>query len=132
MTYLRSQIAKAADLNIETIRFYEKSGLIPVPDRTDSGYRIYTDSTLDRLEFIKYAKNSGFTLEEIKHLLSLLDRKIIDQAYISDLLDKKIEDIDRKVSSYIGMKEFLLKVKDNLYQPDKCPVIQSLINNLQA
>ena len=129
VTYFRGQLAKAAGLNIETLRFYEKNGLIPIPERTDKGYRIYSGTIPGRLEFIKRAKNSGFTLEEIKHLLSVIDSKIVDQQYVSDLLENKIKDIDLKISSLIGMRTFLKKVKDNFHNPENCPVLHSLLQD---
>lgn len=127
--YLRGQVSKATGLNIETLRFYEKNGLIPVPMRTNGGYRIYTDEILNRLEFIKRAKNAGFTLNEIRHLLSIIDNKIFDQQFISELLEKKVNDIDREISELNGMRIFLLKVKDNIKNPDKCLLLQALLRD---
>lgn len=125
--YLRGQVSKVTGLNIETLRFYEKNGLLPIPMRTNGGYRLYTEDTLNRLEFIKRAKNSGFTLDEIRHLLSIIDNKILDQQFISELLEKKLNDIDREISELNGMRIFLLNVKDNIKNPDKCPVLRSLL-----
>jgi DNA-binding transcriptional MerR regulator len=127
--YLRGQVSKVTGLNIETLRFYEKNGLIPVPMRTNGGYRIYTDEILNRLEFIKRAKNAGFTLNEIRHLLSIIDNKIFDQQFISELLEKKVNDIDREISELNGMRIFLLKVKDNIKNPDKCLLLQALLRD---
>ena len=63
------RLAKQAGLGIETIRFYERQGLIQPPPRTDSNYRIYPEEEVARLKFIKRAKDLGFTLKEIKELL---------------------------------------------------------------
>lgn len=128
-SYLIGQVSKATGLNIETLRFYEKNGLIPVPKRTSAGYRIYTDDIFKRLEFIKRAKKSGFTLDEIRHLLSVLDDKIPDQQYISEVLEKKINDIEQEISGLNEMRSFLQKVKVNINNPDKCPLLQSLLND---
>ena len=68
--YLRGQIAKMADINIETLRYYEKNQLIPEPERTKSGYRIYHDEILERLEFIKGAREAGMTVQEIRQFFS--------------------------------------------------------------
>src|SRR5688572_16538183 len=65
------QVAKAAGLGIETIRFYERQGLLAEPRRRSSGYRIYDESAVARLQFIRRAKDLGFTLGEIKSLLEL-------------------------------------------------------------
>ncbi|WP_051461066.1 MerR family transcriptional regulator [Ruminiclostridium josui] len=70
--YLRGEIAKIADINVETLRFYEKNKLIPNPKRTSKGYRLYSEDTLIILSFIKSAKSAGFTLEQIRNLFQLL------------------------------------------------------------
>jgi DNA-binding transcriptional MerR regulator len=64
--YLRGQIAKLANINIETLRYYEELGLLSLPQRSESGYRLYSEEVLDRLVFIQNAKSYGFTLKEIQ------------------------------------------------------------------
>src|SRR6266581_4859338 len=65
------QVATAADVNVQTIRYYERRGLVPTPRRTASGYRQYTDDAVARLRFIKHAQELGFSLQEIQELLGL-------------------------------------------------------------
>ena len=65
------RVASQAGVGIDTVRFYERRGLLPEPERTASGYRIYTVETIDRLNFIRRAKDLGFSLEEISTLLDL-------------------------------------------------------------
>src|SRR2546428_6431781 len=65
------QVATAADVNIQTIRYYERRGLFPTPRRTPPGYRQYADDAVARLRFIKHAQELGFSLEEIQELLGL-------------------------------------------------------------
>lgn len=65
------RIAKLAEVNIETVRYYERRGLLPSPPRTESGYRVYDEQSVARLRFIKQAQALGFTLEEIGELLAL-------------------------------------------------------------
>lgn len=69
--FSRGQVAKSTDLNIETIRFYEKKGLIKDPPRGNNGYRQYSLEDINRLRFIKRAKELGFSLKEITELLNL-------------------------------------------------------------
>ncbi len=126
-TYYRSQASKAAGINLETLRFYEKNGLIPAPLRTDGGYRLYTDEVLARLAFIRRAKSCGFALNEIRHLLSLLDGDSPDWQSAAELLDKKVGDLDREITTLQEMKSFLEKVKHNLGSPVKCPILSSLL-----
>ena len=65
-----SEVAKASGVGIETLRFYEKSGLLDQPSRTESGYRLYDTAVLDRLDFIKRAQILGFSLDEIKRVIA--------------------------------------------------------------
>ena len=65
------QVATAADVNIQTIRYYERRGLFPTPRRTPAGYRQYADDAVARLRFIKHAQELGFSLKEIQELLAL-------------------------------------------------------------
>ena len=65
------QAAQAAAVGVETVRFYEREGLLPKPKRSAAGYRLYPPDTVKRLQFIKQAKQLGFTLSEINELLSL-------------------------------------------------------------
>src|SRR5256884_4225392 len=65
------QVADAADVNIQTIRYYERRGLFPTPRRTPAGYRQYADEAVARLRFIKHAQELGFSLQEIQELLAL-------------------------------------------------------------
>ncbi len=127
--YFRGQVSKATGFNIETLRFYEKNGLIPTPKRTNGGYRLYTDDILSRLEFIKRAKNSGFTLDEIRYLLFIIDNKIIDHQVVSDVIVKKVSNLDRQISELNEMRAFLQTVKDNFNNPNKCPVLQELLKD---
>ena len=129
MTYLRGQISKMTGFSIETIRYYENNGLIAAQKRENNGYRIYKEDVIARLNFIRRAKNSGFNLNEIKQLLLIADNKIVNQSVVLALLDKKICDIECKVSDFNAMIALLKKVKDNINSPEKCPVLQALIKN---
>ena len=76
-TYKIGEVARRADVNKETVRYYEKRKLIPEPDRRRSGYRIFTQRHIDQIKFIKRGQQLGFTLTEIKELLELrLDEEI--------------------------------------------------------
>lgn len=71
---LIGQLAKSAGVKTDTVRFYERSGLIARPERTAAGYRVYDEAALKRLRFIKKAQSLGFSLEEIKRIVSLRGR----------------------------------------------------------
>lgn len=127
--YLRGEIAKIANINVETLRYYEKNQLIPIPKRTENGYRLYSKDILTILAFIKSAKSAGFTLEQIRKLFSVVDGKNIDLNYIDELISIKIVEIGEKIIELQNVQENLKKVKDNLYQPHECPLLNSFINN---
>ncbi|MBW1894836.1 MAG: heavy metal-responsive transcriptional regulator, partial [Deltaproteobacteria bacterium] len=101
------RLAKQAGLGIETIRFYERQGLIEPPPRTDSNYRIYPEEEVNRLKFIKRAKNLGFTLKEIKELLFIQHDPQATKADIKKRTVEKIEDIRKKVRDLIRIQEAL-------------------------
>lgn len=72
MTTIKSEeLAKQANVNSETLRYYEREGLLPEPERTESGYRLYADKDVRRDRFIKRAQELGFSLRKIKELLAL-------------------------------------------------------------
>ena len=127
--YLRKQVANKTDVNIETLRYYEKIQLIIPPERTEKGYRIYPEETITKINFIKSAKESGFTLEEIKTLLQISENKSPNLNDVSQLLDHKIEDIQSKIYTLEKMKETLAKVRLNLKSSNTCPVIKTYLQN---
>lgn len=91
------KLAKSANVNIESIRYYERKGLMPKPVRSDSGYRLYSENDVHRIKFIKKAQGLGFTLKEIK---DLLDLRIDEENSCEDvqiIIAKKIDDIDNKI-----------------------------------
>ena len=121
-----SVLAKSLNINLETIRFYEKKGLISQPIKPESGYRHYPDKTLQRLQFIIRSKQLGFTLEEIRSLLSLNDHPCqsvekLAQDKLTTTLEK-IEDLTKLAES---LKMHLNQCKSNNNKAS-CPVINSL------
>ncbi len=123
------KLAKRADVNIETIRYYERRGLIPKPRRRESGYREYSDETTKRILFIKRAKDLGFSLKEINELLSL---KLDPRTSCSEVRKKaeiKIEDIEGKIKTLRKMKKALLKltmVCSGSGPVSECPILEAL------
>lgn len=129
--YLRGQLAAEAGINVETLRYYEKIKLLPTPQRTSSGYRYYPEETLTRLAFIKQAKDSGFSLEEIKQLFSIIDMDLDSTNFedIARMIDKKVEELDARMIELNAMKEILVEVKGNLRE--QCPDVQEFFNRLK-
>jgi Hg(II)-responsive transcriptional regulator len=122
------RIAQQADVGIDTIRFYERRGLLPKPNRTSSGYRIYTPDTIRRLNFIRKAKTLGFVLEEIISLLELQDSKGA-KAEVKTLTRRKLEQIETKISDLERMREVLSALEHDCAGTGDvrtCPIIEAL------
>jgi MerR family mercuric resistance operon transcriptional regulator len=108
----RGEVAEKADVNPETLRYYERKALIPKPARSDGGFRLYDDSYVDRLRFIKRAKELGFTLAEIKELLDL---RVDDEATCRDVkvqAEEKLDEIEAKIQALQQIREALVQLAD--------------------
>ncbi len=101
------KLAKSCKVKIDTVRYYEKSGLINPMVRTEAGYRIYNTSAIDRLRFIRKAKNLGFKLEEIKDLLELSEMPEADCSDIRERAKDKIDEIELRIADLNKMKTSL-------------------------
>ncbi|MDP4143002.1 MAG: MerR family transcriptional regulator [Bacillota bacterium] len=128
MPYLRNQIAKLANISVETLRYYEKFGLMPIPKRNESGYRIYDDDTLKRLEVIGYAKACGLTLEEIRELLPIIYDSNINYDNVIEIIDNKINVINEKINELNRMVQILNTMKANINNSVNCPLKSSFKN----
>lgn len=105
-----SRLARAAGVNSETVRFYERRGQPPEPPRTAAGYRLYPASAVERIRFIRHAKVLGFTLEEIEDLLSLRRDPGCTCGDVKERADRKIADIDRRVAALTAMRRALADI----------------------
>jgi MerR family transcriptional regulator, copper efflux regulator len=103
----RGQIATAADVNVETIRYYERRGLIPPPRRSEANYRKYSADTIPRVKFVKHAQDLGFTLEEIRELLSLRATRGARAAEVRAKAAAKVTDIDARIAALQRMRTAL-------------------------
>jgi MerR family transcriptional regulator, copper efflux regulator len=101
------RVARRAGVGVETVRFYERMGLIEEPPRRFSGYREYNEQAVSRLGFIRRAKDLGFTLKEIKELLSLRLDPATPAADIKRRAEAKIVDIETKICTLQKMKKAL-------------------------
>jgi MerR family mercuric resistance operon transcriptional regulator len=120
------QLAKAAGVNIETVRYYHRRGLIPVPPRRLGGRRHYPDSALRQIAFIRRAQNLGFTLEEIAALMKLADRKDGDGGRA--LARRKLEELDARANALNRMRRELgaLIKKCEATDGSGCPFVEAL------
>lgn len=123
------KLAKDAGIGIETVRFYERQGLIAPPPRTKSNYRVYPREEVARLRFIKRAKALGFTLSEIKELLALSHDPHATRADIKKRTLAKIEDVGRKIRDLTRIKralESLAAECDGRGSLEGCPILAAL------
>ena len=104
------EIAKRSGIGIETIRYYEREGLLVEPERRPSGYRQYDGSTVERLEYIRRAKDLGFTLAEIRELLELSFTAHAGCDHIRQRAEAKVADIEGKIRSLQQMKRSLGRI----------------------
>lgn len=121
-------LGKLAAVGIDTVRFYERRGLLPAPDRTTSGYRLYGQDSVARIHFIRRAKRLGFTLDEIKTLLRLQDQGGT-KAEVRDLTKHKIAEIDARISDLERMRTVLQELAKSCSgrgNADSCPIIEAI------
>lgn len=123
------QVARLAGVGIETVRFYEREGLVTQPERRPSGYRQYSDDVVSRLGFIAAAKELGFSLKEIKELLDL---RVGPDATCSDVRERakaKIADVEGKIRTLQRMKASLVKLTKACRgrgPVSECPILDAL------
>lgn len=92
------EVSRRSGCHIETIRYYERSGLLPAPKRSAGGYRQYADSDVDRLRFIARGRTLGFSLEEIRSLLQLADDPALSCAEVDQLASQHLADIKARMA----------------------------------
>ena len=126
-------LAEAAGVNVETLRFYERKGLLPKPPRRASGYRQYPREDVRRIRFIKRAQELGFSLVEIKELLALRVRPGTTPAEVKGHAEEKLAEIRRKIASLRAMEEALTRLTDACsgHGPMAgCPILHHLEGDL--
>lgn len=124
-----SRLARQSGVNLETVRYYERQGLLPKPPRTASGYRLFPSESVRRLRFIKRAQQLGFSLNEIRELLSLRMRPGTKRADIRARAEAKIADIEEKIRALDAMKKTLRTLAekcDGCGPLTDCPILESL------
>jgi MerR family transcriptional regulator, copper efflux regulator len=123
------EVAKRAEVGIETIRYYEREGLLSEPERRPSGYRQYDESVVPRLQFIRRSKELGFTLREIGELLGLWFDNKTKCVHVRQRAEQKIQDIEAKIASLQKMKRSLRKLIrtcENRNSMEACPLLDGL------
>jgi MerR family mercuric resistance operon transcriptional regulator len=121
-------LSKQTDVNIETIRYYERIGILPAPPRTANGYRLYDDTLRARLVFIRRARELGFTLEEVRGLLRLVDGGRYTCAEVQTLALEHVGEIQRKIKDLerleLALREMAAQCSGD--EAPRCPIIEIL------
>lgn len=125
----RGEIAKRSGVNIETIRYYERRGLLPKPPRSVSGYRLFSTDDARRVRFIKRAQELGFSLAEIAELLALRLSTKGQRAGVRKLAEAKILDIKEKIKTLRAMEKSLERLTTACCGGEgalsECPILES-------
>lgn len=128
MSITRGKLAKKTGCNLETIRYYEKIGLMPEPARSAAGYRQYNETHERRLRFIMRGRELGFGIENLKSLLSLVDRKVVSCGEVSKLAKEHLDTVHQKIQDLRRIEEALSTTVLSCSGEDvpECPVIDAL------
>lgn len=123
-------LSKQSGVNIETIRYYEKIGVMPPPPRSAGGYRIYGADHLKRLSFIRRGRELGFSLDELRGLLRVVDGHAYSCAEVHDLTSEHLAEIRHKIADLRRLERVMTKMlaqctRDRI--PD-CPIVDALID----
>lgn len=124
----RAELARRTRCNLETIRYYEKIGMMPDPPRTASGYRIYDTSHVSRLRFILRARELGFAIEEIRGLLALVDGGTQTCAEVKERTERHLADVRTKIADLKRIERVLATTAAQCSgdQVPECPVLDAL------
>jgi Cd(II)/Pb(II)-responsive transcriptional regulator len=126
------ELAKMAQCTTETIRFYEKEGLLPQAGRTDSNYRSYTETHAERLRFIRNCRALDMTHDEIRNLLSATDAPGGPCGSINSLVDEHIVHVDRRIEELLQLKLQLVALRGKCTTVESatdCGIVQALSTN---
>jgi Hg(II)-responsive transcriptional regulator len=124
-----SEVAAQAHVNSQTLRYYERRGLLREPDRSRSGYRDYSVDAVRVVRFVKRAQQLGFTLNDIEDLLHLAGGGPASCEEASRMARARIADLEHRINELVGMRDALTRLVDTCDQPrDKrdCPILNNI------
>ena len=125
---LITETAREAGVNTQTLRYYERRGLLPKPARRGSGYRDYSGEAVRLVRFIKRAQELGFSLDEVEELVGLRGVRRGERHRVRAIAERKIDDIDRKIAQLRSMRGALRQLVDACHRgaAAECPIIEAL------
>ena len=123
-----SEAAEAAGVNVETLRYYERRGLLPRPRRPVQGYREHSAETVRLVRFIKHAQDLGFSLEEIQELARLSRSAERDRERARAVAERKLADIDRKLTQLQAIRRALEQLVSACLEghTPECPILEAI------
>ena len=126
-----SELSARTGLSAHTLRYYEKHGLISASNRSDAGYRYYSDADVRRAEFVKTARNTGFSLDDIAQLLSIrVDKKSHSCQEVTDITRHKLDEVNARLAELQSMQQTLQILLDSCCggpeQASQCSIMEAL------
>jgi MerR family copper efflux transcriptional regulator len=122
------RLAAEANVSVDTVRYYERAQLLPSPCRTMAGYRLYPANAVDRLRFIRRAKELGFSLDEIRELLTMSDQRDTGVASIRDIAAQRLADVEARLAELNRLRDGLKNLVDACPghgDPGQCPILNA-------
>lgn len=121
-------LSERSGVNIETIRFYERTGVMPAPDRSAAGYRLYNDTHARRLNFVRRGRELGFSLDELRGLLQLVDGHNYTCRQVHSLTSDHLKEIRRKIADLRRLERAMssMAAQCSSDQVPECPIIDAL------
>jgi len=123
------ELANLANCDVETIRYYEKVGLLAEPPRTGTGYRAYTSEHVESLRFIRQCRALRMGLAEIRTLITLKDDRSAGCQSVNELLDQHVEAVDRQLQELQSLREQLVRLRGQCHTPhsiEDCAILHEL------
>lgn len=126
------ELAKRTGATVETIRYYEKEGLLPEPSRSAGNYRLYNDTHIERLQFILHCRTLDMTLDEVRVLLQYWDEPDRDCGNVDALLDEHIEAVEVRIEELMQLKQHLMDLRKKCLSSASavsCGILNALADN---
>jgi len=126
------ELAKRTGATVETIRYYEKEGLLPKPSRSAGNYRLYNDTHIERLQFILHCRTLDMTLDEVRVLLQYWDEPDRDCGNVNALLDEHIEAVEVRIEELMQLKQHLMVLRKKCLSSApavSCGILNALADN---
>jgi len=122
------KVAQQTQCNIETIRYYEREALLPAPQRTPGGHRLYNEAAIKRLVFIRRSRELGFSMAEIRQLLSVVDGDVVSCETVKGIAENHLHDIKTRIADLRKMQRILGELSQQCSGENvpECPIIEVL------